>query len=252
MTHKLENKIMFSMNRIINFVRHKIRISLSFLGVQTIPLVITSVKEKSLTYLSSAALHDLYEQVIRIERENISGCLIEAGCALGGSAIVIGTAKSISRPLYVYDVFGIIPPPSEMDGPDVKNRYQEIQSGSSQGIDGDLYYGYVNDLINKVEENFNAYQLPLIKNNIYLIQGLFQDVLHLDREVALAHIDGDWYDSVKVCLEQIEPHLVSGGTLIIDDYDSWSGCRKAVREYFKDKESQYRFSHKSRLHITKL
>ena len=77
----------------------------------------------------------------------------------------------------------------------------------------------------------------------------FQDTVHIDQPVALAHIDGDWYESVMTCLQRIEPHLAEGGVMVIDDYDAWSGCRTAVDEYFADKMDRYRFKHQARLHI---
>jgi len=177
--------------------------------------------------------------------------LIEAGCALGGSAIVMASAKSTSRPFYVYDVFGMIPPPSEHDDADVQNRYQIIKNGQSEGIQGNTYYGYVQDLLTKVTENFRRHGLPVESNNIHLVQGLFQDALRVNEPVALAHVDGDWYESVMTCLQRIEPRLTSGGVLVIDDYDAWSGCRKAVDEYFSDKRDRYEFIRKSRLHIVR-
>ena len=43
------------------------------------------------------------------------GIFVEAGCALGGSTIVIAHAKEQERPLRVYDVFDMIPPPTAED-----------------------------------------------------------------------------------------------------------------------------------------
>ncbi len=212
-------------------------------------LVINSILEYSLTYLDFPALEELYDQVSRIEQENIDGVLIEAGCALGGSAIAITSAKSTTRPLLVYDVFGMIPPPSEKDEEDVHSRYNIIQSGVSDGIGGQKYYGYEDNLIEKVKNNFKTVGFPLEENNVQLIKGLFQDTLTPVSSIALAHIDGDWYESVKVCLERIEPWLALGGVLVIDDYYHWSGCRKAVDEYFLNRQDNYEFIQKSRLHI---
>jgi len=93
--------------------------------------------------------------------------------------------------------------------------------------------------------------VPVEENHVHLVKGLFEDVLRVEQPVALAHIDGDWYSSVMSCLQQIEPHLITGGVLVIDDYDHWSGCRKAVDEYFADKQDKYRFVRKSRLHIVR-
>ena len=88
-------------------------------------------------------------------------------------------------------------------------------------------------------------------DNVRLVQGRFEDVLEVTGPVALAHIDGDWYNSVMTCLERIAPRLARGGLLVIDDYDDWSGCRKAVDEYFSGRKQDFSFHRKSRLQITR-
>jgi Macrocin-O-methyltransferase (TylF) len=216
-----------------------------------LPPVVRAVREASLSYLSEAALKDLFEQVRILESRSRKGILIEAGCALGGSAIVITAAKSKTRPLYVYDVFGMIPEPSAKDGEDVHQRYGVIKRGQSDGIGGHKYYGYEENLFNTVTENFRRHGVPVEANRVHLVKGLFQDTLRIEEPVALAHLDGDWYESVMTCLRRIEPHLVREGVLIIDDYEQWSGCREAVDEYFRDKLDHYEFVHRSRLHVVR-
>ena len=211
--------------------------------------IISSVIQESLTYLDYSALQHLAEQITKIETEGIKGIIIETGCALGGSSIILAAGKAKSRPLHIYDVFDMIPPPTEEDGNDVHNRYEIIKSGESTGIAGHKYYGYEENLHDIVIANLDRYGHSTEPNNIFLIKGLFQNTLHIDQPVALAHIDCDWYKSVFTCLERIEPHLVDGGVLVIDDYYAWTGCRKAVDEYFIDKQSNYKFVNKSRLHI---
>lgn len=202
-----------------------------------------------LTYLDDAALNDLFQQVIRIELESLDGDLIEAGCALGGSAIVIATGKSPQRSFYIYDVFGMIPPPSKQDDADVHERYNIIMNGASQGINGDRYYGYEENLYENVVDNFRQHGVPIEENNTYLIKGLYEKTMHIKRPIALAHIDCDWYESVMTCLQRITPFLVRGGVLVIDDYYTWSGCKKAVDTFFNDKLDKYKFCQKARLHI---
>ena len=46
--------------------------------------------------------------------------------------------------------------------------------------------------------------------------------------------------------------LIVGGVLVIDDYDSWSGCRRAVNDYFAGRKAECRFERRARLHIVKL
>lgn len=153
--------------------------------------------------------------------------------------------------MYVYDVFGTIPPPSDADGEDVLRRYEEIVAGRSKGIGGDTYYGYEENLQAKVRASFARFGLAVNEHEVRLIEGLFQDTIRPDGPVALAHIDGDWYDSVKVCLEQIWPRLVVGGVVVIDDYDDWSGCRTAVDEFLGDR-TDFCAERWSRLHLVKL
>ena len=215
------------------------------------PPIVRAVRADSLTYLDDAALNDLSERVETIEKSGKCGTLIEAGCSLGGSTIVIATAKSKARPFYVYDVFGMIPSPSDQDGADVHERYELIKTGKSAGINGRKYYGYEENVFEKVTENCRSHNVPVEMNNIHLVKGHFQDTLRVNEPVAFAHLDCDWYESVLTCLQRIEPHLVRGGILVIDDYDAWSGCRKAVDEYFIGKEEKYEFIRKSRLHIVR-
>jgi hypothetical protein len=213
--------------------------------------IVDRVIQEKLTYLEREALLELVELVISNDRNKIEGMIIETGCALGGSAIAMAASKKKSRNLAVYDVFGMIPPPSEKDDQDVHERYQTITSGSSQGIGNDKYYGYETDLYNKVTQAFLQFGMTPEQENIRLIQGLFEDTLKISTPVSLAHIDCDWYESVMTCLQRIEPQLVSKGTLVIDDYYAWSGCRKAVDDYFEERRTEFDFIENKRLHIVK-
>jgi len=211
--------------------------------------IIRQVRKAGLSFLSPMALTDIYRTVKRLEKQEVKGIFIEAGCALGGSAIVISKAKSPQRPFFIYDAFGMIPSPSENDGVDAHARYEIITSGQAKGINQKPYYGYEKDLLNKVKKNFKDFGVSLDRENIYFVKGLYQDTFRIQQEVAFAHIDADWYESVMICLEEIEPHLVSGSIMIIDDYYDWQGCKKAVDTFFADKKESYHFVKKSRLHI---
>jgi Macrocin-O-methyltransferase (TylF). len=210
------------------------------------------VKTEHLTYLGTKDLLNLYEAVRAVEQARIEGLFIEAGCALGGSAIVIGRAKQRVREFRIYDAFGMIPPPSDKDDADVHARYEEIKSGKSKGLGNNTYYGYTENLQDVVASNLAAHGVPVATNNIKLIKGYFEDTLYLTEPVAFAHIDCDWYTSVMSCLVQIEPNLALGGKIVFDDYYEWSGCRSAVDEYFRDKNG-YLFDQKGKkLHVTKI
>ncbi len=212
--------------------------------------LVGEVRRERLTYLERPALEDLWDRVREIERTGRPGMLLEAGCALGGSSLVMAGAKSPSRPMEVYDVFGMIPPPSEADGSQVRERYDEIAGGESEGIDGDRYYGYEDDLLGRVTSTFDRYGMPVDQNDVRLVKGLYEDTLRPEGPVALAHIDCDWYESVKVCLDRIVPRVVPGGVLVIDDYGSWAGAKRAVDEYF-DGRDDFSFHQAARLQVVR-
>lgn len=213
---------------------------------------IAAVRAENLTFLRPPELRDLALAMIDIERNGTPGIVIEAGTALGGSAIVLATAKAPERPMKVYDVFGLIPEPSERDGEDVHQRYADITAGKATGhAEGETYYGYREDLLGEVTRSFERRGVAPAERSVELVKGLFQDTVHVDGPVALANLDGDWYESTKVCLERIAPHVVSGGRIVLDDYDGWSGCREAVDEYFADKMHDWRFDRRHRLHFVR-
>lgn len=195
--------------------------------------LVDNILNAKLTFLSPLKMYSLVDEIKRIESSRIEGAVIEAGCALGGSAILLSKLKSTSRPFNVYDVFDMIPPPSEEDPADVHERYKTIKEGKAEGFAGDEYYGYQKDLYSVVQKNFEQFQVDIKKENVSLIKGLLQDTMKIDGPVALAHIDVDWYDPVMTCLERITPHLVPGGVIILDDYYDWGGCKKATDEFLK-------------------
>ena len=195
-------------------------------------------------------LCDLAQAVFDIEKRHLDGVIIETGVGSGGSAIVLGATKTRDRRLFLYDVFGLHPPPSDNDGLDARQRYNLIATGKSPGIGGDLYYGYEKDLYNKVLRSLAHFGLEATTNNFCLEKGLYEDTLQIKSPVSLAHIDCDWYDSVLTCLNRIEPHLVRGGTIVVNNY--WPGVQKAVDKYFENRDkNNYSFIQKSALYIVR-
>jgi len=128
-----------------------------------IEAVISAVRAEHLTYLKRAGLRDLAGRTLELEQRGAEGLIIEAGTARGGSAIVMAAAKAPERPMKVYDVFGMIPPPSEQDGPDVHARYEKITGGEARGPGGETYYGYRDDLYSEVTESFARHGVPALR-----------------------------------------------------------------------------------------
>lgn len=201
--------------------------------------LIAEIRDKKLTYLTNKKLVNITSTCNAIKEANLPGIFIEAGCALGGSSILISKLKSKERPFLIYDVFGIIPPPTEDDTKDVHDRYKTITQGKSKGIKGDKYYGYEDNLYEIVKINLHNFEIDRKSESISLIKGLLQDTMKIEEKVAFAHIDVDWYEPVKTCLERIFPNLVIGGSIILDDYHDWGGCRKATDEFLTKIAGEY-------------
>jgi len=133
----------------------------------------------------------------------------------------------------------MIPPPSIEDSQDVHDRYQIIVEGKSKGIDNDKYYGYVENLYELVQSNFSSFGINCDEQTILLIKGLIQETMTINQPVAFAHVDVDWYEPVMTCLTRVFPLLIVGGSIILDDYHDWGGCRKATDEFLERVANQY-------------
>src|SRR5215469_12152500 len=197
-----------------------------------------TVKHDRLTYLSFDKLLRLEQTLAALNRQGVAGNFLEFGVALGGSAIIIAqAARKAGRNFEGYDVFGMIPEPkSDKDDEISRTRYTEIANGRSAGIGGDEYYGYRDDLLEFVTQKFARFGMSVDGQVIRLTKGLFEETLPLRpaQPIAFAHIDCDWYDSVRIALEATSRSLTRGGAILLDDYHFYGGCRAATDEFLKE------------------
>ena len=174
-----------------------------------------------------------------IGRSQTTGAFVEFGVALGGSAILIAAAAKHKSYFLGFDVFGLIPEPtSPKDDEKSKRRYAIITSGASTGIGGEVYYGYRTDLYGDVLAAFERNGLKVDDRNIRLVKGLFKETWPRQNvdAVAFCHIDCDWYDPVKYCLDAVGPILAKDGVIILDDYHDYGGCKKATHGFDSEPE----------------
>lgn len=118
--------------------------------------LIAGLREKRLTYVGSTKLRNLAWAAFDVGQRGVKGDFVEAGVALGGSAILLGHLKPPSANLCLFDVFSLIPPPGEQDGVDAHERFDVISSGKAEGLGGNRYYGCVDDLQEAVRSNLAA------------------------------------------------------------------------------------------------
>lgn len=153
--------------------------------------------------------------------ENIEGCIVECGVWRGGMIAGIYDYSDIKRDCFLFDSFEGLPDAREIDGIAAK-QWQETNNGV--GLDNC-----------KAEIFFAKEAMKLANaNNSHLIQGWFDaTTVNYDfkQPIAILRLDGDWYDSTMVCLENLYPKVAENGIIIIDDYYAWDGCSRAVHDY---------------------
>jgi predicted O-methyltransferase YrrM len=154
-----------------------------------------------------------------IERGGISGVVVECGVAAGGSAALMGswlTHHAPGRRLVLFDTFAGLPSPT-VDDPDYDKAVE--WTGACRGT------------VDEVTELFQRHGIDMTR--VTFVEGLFQDTIPAKApdQIAVAHLDGDWYASTKHCLEHLWPRISVGGRVQLDDYGFWQGCRKATDEF---------------------
>jgi hypothetical protein len=186
------------------------------------------VKRSKKTFLSWPKLLSIVESYHllrkRWPRKSMQVC--EFGVGRGGSAILLGwLVGRYGGILTLYDVFGQIPAPTEMDGEGALQRYEKILNREDQE-----YYGNIPDLLGVILREISS---VCPRDRIETIPGKYEDVLPVqtnEKSYDLVHIDCDWYESTRVVLAYLKDHLSPGAILQIDDYDHWQGSRKAFNE----------------------
>lgn len=178
---------------------------------------------RTYTMCSNTRLRGLHRAVRRLAGRGIPGDIVECGSARGGSAALMAlTLKRLGarRKVWLFDTFEGLPAPTAND-PDF-----EI---------ADLFTG---TCIGTLEEVRGLFQRLHVSEEVEFVKGLFQDTLCSApiSQISVLHIDGDWYESVKVCLDQLYDKVVPGGVIQFDDYGYWMGARRAVDEFLERRD----------------
>ena len=187
------------------------------------------------SFLTPAKLAKLAFYVQKQEKQNLDGVFLEFGCALGGSTSIISCLKEQYREFFVYDVFGLIPAPSEFDSPASFRRYSNIVSGSANGLgSGKLYYGYEDNLEDLVRHYIEVcLDANLASHRVHLVN---QDIRHLSTinyPVSFCHIDVDWYEPTSKALALVRDNLIPGSVILLDDVLNWDGANRAMHEFLE-------------------
>jgi O-methyltransferase len=180
------------------------------------------------TMVGFERLMNAYDMVKRAEAKRLPGAIVECGVYKGGSAAVMTMAASPQRKVWLFDSFEGLPEPTPEDGAMAVEYAGHRAGGALEPI------GQCVGPLDVVKELFFR-KLALDPARVAIRQGWFQDTLPAARHeigpIAVLRLDGDWYDSTRVCLENLYDLVIPGGFVLIDDYGYWEGCRRAVDEF---------------------
>ena len=179
------------------------------------------------------ALENAFDLTTYIEENNIMGDIVECGVAQGGTASMMALVNKkygkVDRRKWFFDSYEGLPQPTKEDY--IKGKtgsfIRPLPKGSCLGTleeVSDLMFGLLN----------------LNKKTTLLIKGWFQDTVPQVKDdiknIAILRLDGDWYESTKIPLEAFYDSISSRGFIIVDDYLTCYGSKKAVDEFLQKKE----------------
>jgi asparagine synthase (glutamine-hydrolysing) len=176
--------------------------------------VVEQVTTRKLTSIDQAALCELAQTAMDIDFADTDGDFLQAGCGLGGAAIVIAHAKRRNRAFTLHDPFNA--------GPEAEAQARRELA------------------THNADERFH----------VRLIPGPYEQTIAFDGPLALALTDCRKYEPMRLLLERLTARLVPGGHLVIEGYPNRKECKQAVDEFFRGKAG-FRLDRKSSLHVIK-
>jgi hypothetical protein len=188
------------------------------------------------TLTSFKAMYAMYEAALYINKSGIAGDFVECGVWKGGSSMIVALAwlqaPGPHRNLYLYDTYEGMP--------DTGTHYQDVGTGPFQfamNITTMLRGGHTGVFYAPLEEvrrNMRSTEYP--EENVLFVKGMVEQTIpyQIPEQISLLHLDSDLYQSTYHELTHLYPRLTKGGVLIVDDYGSWKGSRKATDQYFAE------------------
>lgn len=167
------------------------------------------------------------------EYRNVPGCVVECGVWRGGMIAGMAEVLGDDRAYVLFDSFEGLPPAKEVDGPAALAWQSDTAAP-----------GYYDNCAAERRWAEEAMARARVRDARF-VQGWFDQTVPVftpPGPIAVLRLDGDWYDSIMVCLTHLVPHIAPGGVVILDDYYTWDGCSRAVHDYLAAQKSTARIA----------
>ncbi|MGL6266282.1 MAG: TylF/MycF/NovP-related O-methyltransferase [Chitinophagaceae bacterium] len=188
------------------------------------------------TMTSPERLYSLYQSIQYVVANKIPGDFVECGVWKGGScmmmALLLKRLGITDKKIYLYDTFEGMSEPTEADKKFTGESANDLLNQSGKENDNSIWcYSTLEDV------QSNVFSTGFDPQNFIFTKGKVEDSIPgvMPGEIALLRLDTDWYESTYHELIHLYPLLLENGILIIDDFGHWEGAKKAVLQYFKEK-----------------
>ena len=187
------------------------------------------------TMLSFTALYQVRKHLETLAKERIAGAIVEMGCWKGGCGAFmarVSECDGMERGVWLFDSFEGLPQLTTEDTEWAKKlEVTTVPAFAESSIRPiGLYKASETDAREALIASGYAHV-----ERVHLVKGWFQDSVPRTQNdlgpIALLRLDGDTYESTKYCLEKLYGQVVSGGFVVIDDFNL-QGCRQALFEFF--------------------
>jgi hypothetical protein len=174
------------------------------------------------------------ELVLKAITQDLRGAIVECGVWRGGTSMAMMLVQRrylgrVVKPVYMLDSFEGLPPTTEKDG--------QFAESFVRGEWGAEFKNCVVDISDVSQWLADA---GLVEGDFFLVKGWFDKTVPAlaeklqDSNISVLRVDGDWYNSTKICLDHLVPCVTTNGFVIVDDYVAFDGCARAVHDFLSE------------------
>lgn len=171
----------------------------------------------------------ILRELSKLLEDNTPGDVVEFGCYIGTTSVFLAEKlQKTGRHVWLYDSFEGLPDKTKEDTSAAGDHFKTGELVATK---------------KQLEQNLRRFDRNLIK----IKKGWFSDLTEKDvpGQIALAFLDGDYYQSIIDPLRLIWDHMAPGGIIIVDDYDNPAlpGAAKAVHKWVEAHHLVLRHEH---------
>jgi O-methyltransferase len=193
-------------------------------------------KVQPYTMVPVESMTELARVVRAVITFDIPGSFVECGAWKGGASFLMANmlrqAGVRDRKVWAFDSFEGLPPPQEIDGSEAIAFARNTDSAE-----------YFDNCTASVEQVRRAARKLGLSSFLEIVKGWFEETLpaHRDRigPIAILRIDGNWYASVRCCLDTLFDQVVGGGFVLFHTYYTYEGCAIAAHEFLGNRKLGY-------------